>query len=114
MFVKSLSLVAVLACFTALPTVASQAQTVSDERKKELTHIVKQDCGSCHGMTLKGGLGTPLLPDDLKGKHVDFLTHTIMHGRPTTAMPPWNALLTQSEARWIALQLKRGNFTNEK
>ena len=26
-----------------------------------------QDCGSCHGLTLKGGLGQPLLPGKLGG-----------------------------------------------
>ena len=28
--------------------------SLSEARKSELVHIVKQDCGSCHGMTLKG------------------------------------------------------------
>lgn len=31
-------------------------------REKQLIHMVKQDCGSCHVMTLKGGLGPTLLP----------------------------------------------------
>ena len=82
----------------------------SIKRQSELTHIVKQDCGSCHGMTLKGGLGTPLLPEDLTGKSVDFLTFTIINGRPNTAMPPWREILTDQEAHWIAQQLKRGKF----
>ena len=29
----------------------------ADSRQAELTHLVKHDCGSCHGMTMKGGLG---------------------------------------------------------
>lgn len=80
------------------------------ERQKQLTHIVKQDCGSCHGMTLKGGLGTPLLPQYLTNKSVEFLSYTIINGRPTTAMPPWKEILTVQEANWIAQQLKLGKF----
>ncbi|HAF55336.1 MAG TPA: cytochrome C55X NirC, partial [Thauera sp.] len=30
------------------------------QRARELIHIVRQDCGSCHGLTLKGGLGPAL------------------------------------------------------
>jgi cytochrome c55X len=84
---------------------------LSLERKEQLNHIVKQDCGSCHGMTLKGGLGPALLPDDLEGKPLNFLQHTILYGRAGTAMPPWKTLLTEQEALWISLQLKAGKIT---
>lgn len=77
-------------------------------RKKELLHLVKQDCGSCHGMTLKGGLGPPLLPDELINKPEYFLTITILEGRPGTAMPPWKDILNPQEAKWIAEQLIEG------
>jgi cytochrome c55X len=83
---------------------------LTPERRQQLVHLVKQDCGSCHGMTLKGGLGSPLLPADLNGKSVEFLSFTIINGRPTTAMPPWRAILSVSEATWIAQQLKSGKF----
>jgi cytochrome c55X len=84
---------------------------LSQTRKNQLSHIVKQDCGSCHGMTLKGGLGPALLPEDLKEKSVLFLQHTILYGRTGTAMPPWKTLLTEQEALWISKQLKAGNIT---
>jgi len=86
---------------------------LSSERKKQLNHIVKQDCGSCHGMTLKGGLGPALLPENLKGKPVLFLQHTILNGRAGTAMPPWKTLLTAQEALWISKQLKAGKVTEK-
>ena len=35
-------------------------------RQAELRYLLKQDCGSCHGMTMKGGLGPALLPQTLK------------------------------------------------
>lgn len=86
---------------------------LSKNRKQTLTHIVKQDCGSCHGMTLKGGLGTPLLPQDLAGKNIDFVTYTILHGRPGTAMPPFKAIFSEPEAKWIAQQLLKGAFNEQ-
>lgn len=99
-----------LAAILASTAVQAQSAQLSDERKQQLTHMVKQDCGSCHGMTLKGGLGSAILPADLANKSVDFITVAILHGRPGTAMPPWKSLLTNHEARWIAEQLKQGQF----
>ncbi|WNC68359.1 cytochrome c [Thalassotalea nanhaiensis] len=81
---------------------------LSLQRQKDLIHMVKQDCGSCHGMTLKGGLGPSLLPQDLTNKPEYFLTITIMEGRPGTAMPPWKDILNEQEAKWIAEQLIKG------
>lgn len=39
----------------------TSAFDIAPEREKELETLLYQDCGSCHGMTLKGGLG-PALP----------------------------------------------------
>ena len=90
----------------------SSAQTptvnISQSRQVELLHLLKQDCGSCHGLTLKGGLGPALLPEYLIGKPVSFLTYTILNGRPGTAMPPWKGLLRPEEAEWIAGKLVKG------
>jgi len=76
--------------------------------KAELEHMVRQDCGSCHGMTLKGGLGNPLNPQDLAGKDDEALVATILDGRPGTPMPPWRGLLFEDDARWIVNYLKGG------
>jgi cytochrome c55X len=86
-------------------------ESLSNTRKSELTHMVKQDCGSCHGMTLKGGLGPALLPENLEGKPILFLQNTILYGRAGTAMPPWKTLLTEQEVLWISQQLKAGKIT---
>lgn len=82
--------------------------SVGSARQGELLHLLKQDCGSCHGLTLKGGLGPSLLAENLKGKPVPFLTSTILNGRPGTAMPPWSALLKPEEAKWLAEVLVKG------
>lgn len=78
------------------------------DRDAELVHLVRQDCGACHGMTLQGGLGTPLTRQALADKPVEGLIATILYGRPGTAMPPWKSLLTEDEAHWIATRLIEG------
>ncbi len=70
--------------------------------------MVRQDCGSCHGMTLKGGLGPALTPAALTDRPAESLVVTILSGRPGTAMPPWRNFLSADEAAWIVDQLQRG------
>lgn len=77
-------------------------------RSRELVRLVRQDCGSCHGMTLKGGLGLPLTPEALRDKPFDGLVATVVYGRPGTAMPPWKTILSENEAEWIVRQLMQG------
>lgn len=79
-----------------------------DARRGELVSLVRQDCGSCHGMTLKGGLGPSLEPSALAGKDPRQLQFVILNGLHGTPMPPWRAFLTGAEARWIVEQLKQG------
>lgn len=74
---------------------------LDEARKAELTSMLHQDCGSCHGLTLRGGLGPALLPETLQGKPREFLIATILDGRPGTAMPPWRPLLQPEEVAWL-------------
>ena len=60
---------------------AAVAAELSDARKTKLTYLVRQDCGSCHGMTLKGGLGSALTSDRLAGEDTAAL-----------ANPPFNVI----------------------
>ncbi len=87
---------------------ALAADPLTFEKKQDLIHLLKNDCGSCHGYTLKGGLGPALLPTTLKNKSLNFLKNTILNGREGTAMPPWNPLLTEQEAQFLAETLKKG------
>ena len=77
-------------------------------RQAELVYLLRQDCGSCHGMTLKGGLGPALLPETVGAKPAAFLVATILDGRPGTPMPPWRGLLSEADAAWIVQQLQQG------
>jgi cytochrome c55X len=83
-------------------------------RRVELIHLVQQDCGSCHGLTLKGGLGPALTPEALAGKSPDGLRATILYGRPGTPMAPWRSFLTEQEAGWVVEVLMQGRLDAEK
>ena len=104
--------VGLLAAFGAIAGLAYAADPLphrpDTSRQRELITLVRQDCGSCHGLTLKGGLGPALLPETLTDKPIDSLTATILHGRPGTAMPPWRRFVTEAEAEWIVLNLQKG------
>lgn len=94
---------------TPFPAMAADdVAAIESARRTELIRLVRQDCGSCHGLTLQGGLGPPLLPESLAGKPVDALKATILHGRPGTAMPGWRRFLNDAEAEWIVTNLQKG------
>lgn len=86
-----------------LPTVSP-----STARQQALVHIVRQDCGSCHGLTLQGGLGPALTAAALRERHSDSIVSTILYGRPGTPMPPFRGILDETDAEWIARQLLAG------
>ncbi len=97
----------------AVPFMLGFATGVRAASPDELVRLVRQDCGSCHGMTLQGGLGTPLTPDVLRDKPADSLVATIVYGRPGTAMPAWKSILSEADATWIVTRLIAG-FPEEK
>ncbi|MDH3582263.1 MAG: cytochrome c [Hyphomicrobiales bacterium] len=84
------------------------AHALDGKRQSELTYLVRQDCGSCHGMTLKGGLGGPLLPDALADLSREGIASIILDGISGKPMPPWQGQLSKAEAMWIAEKLKTG------
>lgn len=92
----------------ALGSFSAVAQPLAGPRQQELVRMVRQDCGSCHGMRLSGGLGPPLTREALADKPLPSMAAVIHHGRPGTPMPPWRSLLTVDESQWIAEQLAAG------
>ena len=83
---------------------------LSSSRQRELLHLLKHDCGSCHGMTLRGGLGPALLPQFIAGKPKALLVNTILQGRQGTPMPPWRQFISGQEATWLVeVLLKKPN-----
>ena len=93
---------------SALLASAQPAQEPNAARAATLVRMVRQDCGSCHGMQLTGGLGPALTPQALAEMPRESLAATIYHGRPGTPMPPWKAMLSEIEADWIAQRLLDG------
>ena len=83
---------------------------IAGPRRQELIDLVRQDCGSCHGMTLQGGLGPPLTSAALSGKPSGYLRAVILDGRAGTPMPPWRPFLSDTEAAWLVQVLKRGSL----
>ncbi|MBO9464013.1 cytochrome c [Tropicibacter sp. R15_0] len=75
---------------------------------KALERFVIQDCGSCHGLTLKGGLGPDIRPQSIEHYDPEILQSVILDGVSGTPMPPWRPLLSEAEAAWIADYLLKG------
>lgn len=84
------------------------ADTPGPERQKELIHLVRQECGFCHGLRLTGGLGSPLTARAMGEKPAETLEAVILHGIPGTAMPPWRPFLSDADVSWIVRRLQEG------
>lgn len=95
-----------LASFLLFPLALAAAPTA--ERQAKLDHLLLQDCGSCHGLRMTGGLGPALTREALAGKPRDSLIATVTHGRPGTAMPGWNALLDEQDIAYLVDRLLEG------
>ena len=97
---------AVAACLLAgILSQAASAETPAS-RQAELEHMLRHDCGSCHGMTLKGGLGPPLTEDALRDKPKEYIEWTIRNGHPGTPMPPWEGILSDEDINYLVELLK--------
>ncbi|WP_199103809.1 cytochrome c [Aquitalea sp. ASV11] len=99
-------------CLVALLAISlcqqATAAPPAEPRAGELLQLLHNDCGACHGLSLKGGLGSPLTPQALAGKPADSLVATILNGRPGTPMPPWRPFLSEEEAQWLVQLLQQG------
>ncbi len=111
------SLAAILLVALAVPLVAlavpgatALAARPDAERRAQLTHLLRHDCGSCHGMRLTGGLGPALTPAAICAKPRALLRQAILAGRPGTPMPPWQGLLSEDEVAWLVELLCQGGL----
>ena len=98
----------VLFVIVLFPGLALAGADPDAARKSELLYLLKHDCGSCHGMTRKGGLGPALLPENMQDRPPQMLVNTVLDGRAGTAMPPWRELLSEADARWLVDALLTG------
>lgn len=105
---KTFFVVTFIIAHTLLSNVVLAANDINAKRQAELENLLLQDCGSCHGMTLKGGLGPDLSPEVMSSRSREFLFVTISEGRPGTPMPPWKNLLSNDEINWLIDTLYHG------
>jgi len=96
-----------LATFFAVGAAALDDQKIPVERQQELADFVVQDCGSCHGLTFKGGLGSAFTKEKLEETPEQVLFEVIEKGIEGTPMPAWGPLLKPEEIKWIINYLKR-------
>jgi cytochrome c55X len=99
---------AFVGCAALAAASAGAVEAPAEPRRSDLVNLVRQDCGSCHGLTMKGGLGPALLPANLADKDPEQLRFVILHGRRGTAMPPWSRFLSEPEAAWVVELLRAG------
>ena len=99
-FLQQLAWFAILV-LSLLLVAPAHASSLSPERQGELRGLLYQDCGSCHGMKLTGGLGPPLLASRLSQKPRALLLATVRDGRAGTPMPPWKNLLSEADIDWL-------------
>lgn len=96
--------VLILLASLALPVLAEQP---GPQRQAQLENMLKHDCGSCHGLPPKGGLGPSLMPEALAAQSDQLLFDAIQKGRPGTPMPAWQPFLTPEEIHWLIAQLRQ-------
>ena len=89
------------------------AAEVTPQRQQQLKHLLKHDCGSCHGLSLKGGLGPALTANALSNKSNELLRHIILYGRSGTPMPPFSGLLSLDEVDWLIASMRNGSVSDE-
>ncbi|HMR32088.1 MAG TPA: cytochrome c [Geminicoccaceae bacterium] len=99
-----------LALLLACMPLAAWGAEPPPARQADLLYLLRQDCGSCHGLTLKGGLGPPLLPASLTAQQPEGLAQIILGGVPGTPMPPWAFEIAPDEALWLARRLQSGDI----
>ncbi len=87
---------------------AMAAEPPPEPRRSEIVNMVRQDCGSCHGLTMKGGLGPPLVPQAVAQKDPELMRAIILNGLRGTPMPPWRPFLSDDEAMFVVQLLKKG------
>lgn len=87
---------------------AAGAGSPTAERQQQLANLLLQDCGSCHGLRMTGGLGPALTRAALADKPRDSLLAVVTYGRPGTAMPGWQALLDEQDIAWLVDRLLEG------
>jgi cytochrome c55X len=100
-----------LVALSLFPLLGHCGTGLEQDRQQQLIYLLRQDCGSCHGMRLTGGLGPSLVPELMLQRPDAYLRAVISDGIPDTAMPPWSNILEPEEINFIIAQLKQPTVT---
>lgn len=104
-YALSLPVVMFLNLAVAAPALAEP----TPERQQELLRLMREQCSVCHGPLLKGLVGPPLQPAELKSQSDEELVWRIRSGVPGSQMPQWSNLgVTEDDAGFIVKQLRAG------
>jgi cytochrome c55X len=95
-----------LVALSLLPLSGVAEVGLQQSRQQELIYLLHQDCGSCHGMRLTGGLGPALLTAEIRHKPSSYLHQVIAEGVPDTPMPPWQSLLSDADINFLVSYLQ--------
>jgi len=87
---------------------AAFADDTEPTREHELERLLLQDCGSCHGLRLTGGLGPAITQARMRTRPLAWIKQVIAEGVPGTPMPPWKNLLSGTDIGWLARRLREG------
>ncbi|MEY4965412.1 MAG: hypothetical protein RL274_995 [Pseudomonadota bacterium] len=69
--------------------------------------LFSQSCASCHGTDLVGGRGPSLFAESLlQNRTDDQLRRTILEGLPTSGMPSFNGILSESQMSHILAYIR--------
>ncbi len=99
--------VAALLLLPPLRAAEPGGESPSPERIAELDNTLRQDCGSCHGLTLRGGLGKPLTAEVIATRSDEYLFAVIRDGIAGTPMAPWGQILSDDDIRIIINLLRQ-------
>ncbi|MBT3295846.1 MAG: c-type cytochrome [Verrucomicrobia bacterium] len=82
---------------------AMQAAAKQPDAAKQGTHVFRSRCGSCHGVSAEGGIGSSLNTSEFLGLASDAFIHkTVTEGRRGTAMGAWSHLSAKELGRILA------------
>ena len=78
-------------------------------RQAQLRHLLLQDCGSCHGLRLTGGLGPALTPRPCAASRANRWSPPCSWAvrKPRC---PWAGLLSEDDAGWLVDRLIEGEI----
>jgi len=81
----------------------------------EVEVLYRQQCASCHGQNLEGGLGGPLLGDNWDYiKDYEDMAAYIAAGNPEMGMPGFGGALSPPQIRSLVIYIKEKNALAEK